>query len=88
MKEKKNILIINTGGTFNKYYDPVKGELIVDKSAKTLEDLTSKWLCSFEIMNIIGKDSLEMGNHDRMELLAILSQTEHEDILSFMVQIP
>jgi L-asparaginase len=78
---KNHILIINTGGTFNKFYDPLSGELIVDQGSRTLEEIASKWLTSFEIIDIIGKDSLEMTNHDRLELLATLSRTEAEKII-------
>jgi L-asparaginase len=81
MSTDKKILIINTGGTFNKFYDPIKGKLKVDKGEKALKSLTSKWLCDFEIMNIIGKDSLEMSSHDRLELLAVISQSSFDDII-------
>ena len=77
----KKILIISTGGTFNKIYDPIKGEFIIDKSSQALEDIASKWLCKFEIMNIIGKDSLEITNHDRLELLATISHSDYHHIL-------
>jgi len=78
---KNHILIINTGGTFNKLYDPLNGELVVDQKGRALEEIASKWLTSFEIINIIGKDSLEMTNQDRLELLATLSGTEAERII-------
>ncbi|TNF44938.1 MAG: asparaginase [Epsilonproteobacteria bacterium] len=77
----KKILIINTGGTFNKIYDPISGELLMDKSSHALEEIASKWLCEFEILNIIGKDSLDMTNHDRLELLATISHSAHHRIL-------
>ncbi len=77
----KKILIISTGGTFNKIYDPIKGEFIIDESSHALEEIASKWLCEFEILNIIGKDSLEITNHDRLELLATISQSEYHHIL-------
>ena len=78
---KNHILIINTGGTFNKFYDPLSGELKVDKGSRTLDEIAAKWLTSFEIINIIGKDSLEMSNHDRLELLATISQTDRKKII-------
>jgi len=81
LTHKKRILIINTGGTFNKRYDPVKGDLYVDQGSLALDDLASKWLCDFEIINIIGKDSLDMGTHDRLEILAIITQSEFDDIV-------
>jgi L-asparaginase len=77
----KKILIISTGGTFNKMYDPLTGELIIDASSKALNEIEKKWLCELEIMNLIGKDSLEMTNQDRLELLATISQSEYHSIL-------
>lgn len=76
-----NILIINTGGTFNKTYDPLNGTLIIDTTSKALEDIASKWLCEFEIINIIGKDSLDINNHDRLELLATISHSSYQHII-------
>ncbi len=81
MAKKNKILIINTGGTFNKRYDPIKGTLYVDEQGLALEELALKWLCNFEIMHIIGKDSIDMSSHDRLELLAIISQSSFDDII-------
>ena len=75
------ILIINTGGTFNKSYDPLNGTLFVDATSKSLKNIASKWLCEFEIVNIIGKDSLDITNHDRLELLATISHSSHHKII-------
>lgn len=77
----KKILIMSTGGTFNKIYDPVKGEFIIDTESQALRKIAKKWLCEFEILNLIGKDSLDMNNHDRLELLATINQSEYHHIL-------
>ena len=77
----KKILIISTGGTFNKIYDPIKGEFSIDSESHALENIASKWLCELKIINIIGKDSLEITNHDRLELLATISHSEYHHIL-------
>jgi len=77
----KKILIISTGGTFNKVYDPIKGDFSIDNASHALEQIASKWLCEFNIVNIIGKDSLDMTNHDRLELLATISHSEYHHIL-------
>jgi len=74
-------VIISTGGTFNKIYDPIAGDLIIDKSSQAVREIASKWLCRFELINIIGKDSLAMTNQDRLELLSIVTQTEYEKII-------
>jgi len=75
------LLIINTGGTFNKVYNPIDGTLEIDKSFSALKDISNKWFCNFEILNIIGKDSLDMNNQDRLELLGTISQSEHTHII-------
>lgn len=77
----RKIVIINTGGTFNKRYDPINGSLYVDNSSKILETIASKWLCQFEIINMIGKDSLEITNRDRLELLAKIIELEYDHII-------
>jgi L-asparaginase len=77
----QKILIISTGGTFNKVYHPLTGALIIDKTSHAIEDIASKWGCKFELINIIGKDSLEMNNHDRLELIATISRSSYHHIL-------
>ena len=77
----KKILILNTGGTFNKIYNPTNGLLEIDNSSPALKDISSKWLCDFEIKNILGKDSLEMTEKDRLELLNTIKQSEHTHII-------
>ena len=75
------VLIISTGGTFNKRYNPKNGALEIDKNSNALKTIAKKWLCEFEILNIIGKDSLEINNHDRLELLSTLHQSKHHSII-------
>ena len=77
----KKILIISTGGTFNKIYNPKNGLLEIDKNAKALHTIAEKWLCEFEMLNIIGKDSLEITNHDRLELLSTIHQSDYSNII-------
>ena len=77
----KKILIISTGGTFNKIYSPKNGELLIDNTSSSLKEIASKWLCDFEIIDIIGKDSLEMNSQDRLELLATISQSNCNNII-------
>lgn len=77
----KKILIISTGGTYNKVYNPQTGNLDIDKDSPALKAIASKWLCDFKILNIIGKDSLEMTNHDRLELLSTIHQSSYHNII-------
>ena len=75
------ILLISTGGTFNKVYDPENGELIIDKTSNAVKEIASHWLCEFEVVNMVGKDSQEMSNHDRLELLAMIDQSKYKKII-------
>jgi L-asparaginase len=77
----ENILIISTGGTFNKYYNPKDGSLEIEKSSKIIEQIFSHWLCSFKIIPIIGKDSLDMNNQDRENLLDVISKSIYQKIV-------
>jgi len=77
----KKILIINTGGTFNKVYNPINGKLEIDKTSSTIQEIATKWLCEFESINIIDKDSLDMTNQDRNILLDTIKNTQHSHII-------
>ena len=60
------ITVLNTGGTFNKRYNPISGELEVPKDGIALEKIVKN--ChniEFDIKNIISKDSLEMNDTNR-----------------------
>jgi len=81
MQIDNNVLIVNTGGTFNKIYDPIKGELLVDKNSKALDELASKWLYEFNIINILGKDSLELDNQDREMILNTINKSSYKKII-------
>jgi len=62
----REILVLNTGGTFNKRYDPIKGELEVPTDSKAIESITKHFHNSkITIKNIIHKDSLEFNDKDR-----------------------
>jgi L-asparaginase len=77
----KRILIVTTGGTFNKIYDPIRGELMVDPTIKTVETIVARWRADYRTMACIGKDSLDMTDTDRHELLSVVSQARTQDIV-------
>lgn len=65
----EKILIINTGGTFNKRYNPLKGELEVPSDSLAPESILKYFYnLKYEVMNIIHKDSLDMNYEDREEI--------------------
>ena len=76
----KEILVINTGGTFNKVYNPLTGNLEISKD-KALKSITKHWLTKLNIINIIGKDSLEMTDEDREEIHQTIKISNHTKII-------
>lgn len=78
----QKITIVNTGGTFNKRYNPLNGELIVDKTSSALKDIAQKWLHTFdESIDIIGKDSLDIDDSDRLEILETIKKATNHKII-------
>ncbi len=77
----KKILIINTGGTFNKVYNPLTGNLDIDLKGKALNDIAKHWLNDFKIINIVGKDSLDINNIDRETLVKTIKESYEESII-------
>ncbi len=78
-RHTNSILIINTGGTFNKVYNPIDGSLVILKRA--IDEILSKWLCEFEIVNIIDKDSLDIDSSDRKILLSTIKESKYNSIV-------
>ena len=76
--KSSEILVIDTGGTFNKYYDPIVGELRVDTTGKAVDTIAEKARLSIEHVRMIGKDSLHIDSQDRLELLAYLHTSPHD----------
>jgi L-asparaginase len=69
-KQKKNVIrILITGGTIDKEYDPLRGELTFSKSH--LSNMLNQVRCKvrFILEGIMLKDSLEMKGEDREEVL-------------------
>lgn len=79
---KSKITVINTGGTFNKIYNPLNGELEVPKDGKALEEILS--FChniDFEVLNIISKDSLQMNDDDRKIIVKTIKECKNQNII-------
>jgi len=77
-----NITIINTGGTFNKRYNPLKGALEVPSDNIALNKIISS--ChniNFTVHNIISKDSLEMTDEDRQIITNKVIESKDDKII-------
>ena len=75
------ILVINTGGTFNKVYNPLSGNLDIDKQGDALNSIAKYWLTSYKIINIIGKDSLDITDEDREEIFQTVKKNRTSKII-------
>ncbi|CAA6827383.1 MAG: asparaginase [uncultured Sulfurovum sp.] len=77
----KKILIINTGGTFNKVYNPLTGDLEIEARGSAIKSIAKAWLTNFKILNIIGKDSLEMTQEDREIIVNKIQKVKEKNII-------
>ncbi len=81
MSNLQKILIIDTGGTFNKIYNPLNGQLEIDTTNQALDTIAKAWLINLNIINIIGKDSLDMTNKDRLFISQTIKESSIEHII-------
>jgi L-asparaginase len=70
--------IMNTGGTFNKVYDPVSGTLDVPYDNEAIEEIVESFAYDVEIAGMLYKDSLEMTDEDRQQLIDIIDVDDEE----------
>lgn len=78
------ITVINTGGTFNKIYDKVKGELVIYPNCDVIEEVIAKSFYNnidLRVTGLIYKDSLHMNDEDRAELLKKLELVQTRDVV-------
>lgn len=76
------LTVINTGGTFNKRYNSLTGKLDVPKDHKSLDKII-EWChnIDLEIIDIISKDSLDIDDKDRTDLLNTIKNIKNENII-------
>ncbi len=78
----QEILIINTGGTFNKRYNPLEGELLVPDDSLALEGVLKYFYnLNYKIVNIIHKDSLDMNDDDRKQIASLIKRSPQNKVL-------
>lgn len=75
------MVILNTGGTFNKRYDPIAGELFVPADNWAVETVCRVLATSIDIRGVIYKDSLEMDDADRALLCDVIRQSAQKRIV-------
>jgi L-asparaginase len=75
------MLILNTGGTFNKRYDPIRGELFVPVNNDAVETILKSLVIDIDVQGIIYKDSLEINDVDRSLLADTIVQSTDNIII-------
>jgi L-asparaginase len=76
------ITVLNTGGTFNKRYNPISGQLEVPSDNIALDKIVkSCFNIEFEIKNIVSKDSLDFTQEDRETILENIINSENDKII-------
>jgi L-asparaginase len=73
--------ILNTGGTFNKRYDSIKGELFVPNDNLAVEQIVKSLVIPAPLQGVLYKDSLEMDNHDRSVLAHTIASLDEKIII-------
>lgn len=71
------MLILNSGGTFNKRYNSLSGELEVPYDNSAIEQILQSSDHQYAIAGAIYKDSLDMDAEDRKQLASIIAHS-HE----------
>ena len=66
------MLILNTGGTFNKRYNPLNGELEVPVDNYAVERILESFDTKPPLAGVVYKDSLEMDVADRKMITDII----------------
>lgn len=75
------MLIFNTGGTFNKRYNPLSGELFVPQDSHAVEKILESLVVPVEVKGLIYKDSLEMDDDDRALLAQMIAKSDEKVII-------
>ncbi|MBP9490500.1 MAG: asparaginase [Aliarcobacter sp.] len=76
------ITVLNTGGTFNKRYNPIKGQLEVPSDNIALDKIIkSCFNVEFDIKNIVSKDSLDFTQEDRETILKEIQNSTSDKII-------
>jgi len=75
------MLILNTGGTFNKRYNPLSGEMEVPFDNLALEKILSTFVYEVELAGLIYKDSLDMDADDRKMMAKIIAASDKKHFI-------
>jgi L-asparaginase len=75
------MLILNTGGTFNKIYNKLNGELEVPYNNSAIDEILENYSLEYDIAGVVYKDSLDMDAHDRKILADIIMESDDDTFI-------
>ena len=75
------MLILNSGGTFNKIYNKKTGELEVPYNNKAITEILQSVKSSYDLAGVVYKDSLEMDSNDRKMLANIIMESKDDSFI-------
>jgi len=75
------MLILNSGGTFNKKYNPIDGSLEVLYNNDVIEEILRSSVKKYNIAGVVYKDSLEMTNDDRKMIANIIAHSDEKEFI-------
>ncbi len=76
-----DVLILSTGGTFNKVYNPKTGNLDIDIQNSAVKTVQERWMSQYSYDAIINKDSLDFTDKEREELCEYIRNTYYKKIV-------
>jgi len=75
---EKEMLILNSGGTFNKRYNPLNGNMEVPFDNKAIENILESSTNEYNLAGVFYKDSLDIDINDRKILASIIMESKEE----------
>jgi len=75
------MLILNSGGTFNKRYNELNGALEVPYDNYAVEKILESFTFKYDLAGVVYKDSLEMDAHDRKMIARIIMESNDDTFI-------
>lgn len=75
------MLILNSGGTFNKRYNPLNGELEIPYDNQVIDRVLQSADFKYDLAGVVYKDSLEMDMNDRKMLASIIMESKDDTFI-------
>jgi len=75
------MLILNSGGTFNKRYNELSGDMDVPYDNDAIDEIMASIKHHFMVAGVVYKDSLDMTIDDRKMLASIIAESQEAEFV-------